>query len=148
MINGNLNRPDNQNDIYIQAVSQTNAIENQTKIIKFQTVIFSVILLIIAFVLISLSIKFSAVLKDADAAIVEITSLTEELNTILEETKLTELLNNANELIDEGGSGLKTALDGISDSLEKIESIDIDALNTAIRDLQKIVSPLSKLFAK
>ena len=87
-------------------------------------------------------------LDEANTAIDEITVLTHELNTVLEESHLTELLQNANTLIEESGNSLTEALDDVDEALKKVEQIDIDALNSAISDLQKVVEPLAKLFGK
>ena len=101
-----------------------------------------------AVALILLSIQVSNVLGEANAAIDEITRLTHELNNVLDESHLTELLQNANTLIEESGESLTKALDGVDEALKKVEQIDIDALNSAISDLQKVIDPLARLFGK
>ena len=57
----------------------------QTKWIKRQTIFVSLLLLVVAVALILLSIQVSNVLGEANAAIVEITRLTHELNNVLDE---------------------------------------------------------------
>ncbi len=120
----------------------------QTKWIKRQTIFVSVLLSIVALALIFLGIQISGVLDEANTAINEITTLTHELNTVFDESHLTELLQNANTLIEESGNSLTEALDGVDEALKKVEQIDIDALNSAISDLQKVIEPLAKLFGK
>ena len=120
----------------------------QTKWIKRQTIFVSLLLLVVAVALILLSIQVSNVLGEANAAIDEITRLTQELNNVLDESHLTELLQNANTLIEESGESLTKALDGVDEALKKVEQIDIDALNSAISDLQKVIDPLARLFGK
>ena len=41
-----------------------------------------------------------------------------------------------------------TSEEGIKDALEKIESIDIDELNRAIKALSDVVTPLARLMGK
>ena len=120
----------------------------QTKWIKRQTIFVSLLLLVVAVALILLSIQVSNVLGEANAAIDEIARLTHELNNVLDESHLTELLQNANTLIEESGESLTKALDGVDEALKKVEQIDIDALNSAISDLQKVIDPLARLFGK
>ena len=120
----------------------------QTKWIKRQTIFVSLLLLVVAVALILLSIQVSNVLGEANAAIDEITRLTHELNNVLDESHLAELLQNANTLIEESGESLTKALDGVDEALKKVEQIDIDALNSAISDLQKVIDPLARLFGK
>ena len=105
-------------------------------------------MIIVAVALLILSIQIGGVLEDANSAIAEITTLTKELNAVLQESNITELLNNANTLIGESGDALTEALEGVDGALNAIEQIDIDTLNSAISDLQKVVEPLAKLFGR
>lgn len=134
--------------IYEESLKQTELLEKQTSWIKKQTVIVSVLMLIVAIALIVLSIQVGGVLEEANSAIAEITVLTQELNSILEESHITELLNNANTLIAESGDALKQALEGVDDALSTVSEIDIETLNAAIADLKKVVEPLAKLFGR
>ena len=134
--------------IYEQSLKQTELLEKQTAWVKKQTVIVSVLILIVAVALLVLSIQVGGVLEEANSAIDEITVLTHELNTVLEESHITELLNNANTLIAESGDALTQALEGVDGALNTIDQIDIETLNEAIADLKKVVEPLAKLFGK
>lgn len=120
----------------------------QTKLMKKQTVIISVFMSVIAIALIILSIQIGGVLEEANSAIEEISVLTHELNTVLEESHITELLNNANALIEESGDSLTKALEDVDIALNTINQIDIETLNEAIADLKKVIEPLAKLFGK
>ena len=120
----------------------------QTKMIKIQTIVVSSIMLVVAIALIVLSVQLGGVLEQANSAIDEITVLTKELNKILEESNITELLNNANVLIDESGEALTKALADVDEALKTVTQIDIETLNGAISDLQKVIQPLAKLFGR
>lgn len=134
--------------LYEESLKQTQLLEKQSKAIKTQTSIILILMLVVAVTLLILSIQVGGVLEEANSAIDEITVLTKELNGIIEESNITELLNNANSLIKESGDSLTKALQDVDDALNTISSIDIEALNNAIADLQKIVKPLANLFAK
>lgn len=134
--------------LYEESLKQTQLLEKQSKATKTQTSIISILMLVVAVTLLILSIQVGGVLEEANSAINEITVLTKELNGIIEESNITELLNNANSLIKESGDSLTKALQDVDDALNTISSIDIEALNNAIADLQKIVKPLANLFAK
>ena len=134
--------------IYEQSLKQTELLENQAKMIKTQTILVSVFMLIVAIALIVLSVQIGGVLEQANSAIDEITVLTKELNTILEESQITELLNNANALIEESGDALTKALEDVDEALGTVSQIDIETLNSAIADLQKVIQPLAKLFGR
>ena len=134
--------------IYEESLKQTALLEKQAKTSKIQTATGSVLMLIVAVALIVLSVQVGGVLEQANSAIDEITVLTTELNTILEESQITELLNNANTLIEESGDALTKALEDVDEALKTVNKIDIDTLNSAIADLQKVIEPLARLFGR
>ncbi len=139
---------DYQQKIFEETVKQTELIEKQTKMIKIQTIVVSSIMLVVAIALIVLSVQVGGVLEQANSAIDEITVLTKELNTVLEESHIAELLNNANTLIAESGDALKQALEGVDEALNTVGQIDIETLNEAIADLKKVIEPLARLFGR
>lgn len=148
MIEVPANEKDLQKLIYEQNLKQTELLEKQASWAKRQTIIVTVLMLIVAASLLVLSVQVGGVLEDVNSAIDEITVLTHELNTVLEESQLTELLNNANALIEESGDALTKALEDVDEALNTIGQIDIETLNKAISDLQKVVEPLAKLFGR
>jgi ABC-type transporter Mla subunit MlaD len=123
-------------------------LRTQTKWIKMQTVIVSVLIFVLALAVVVLIAKVNTTLDNANAAIGEITALSSELNNVLEETKLAEILGNANDLIVQSGESLSEAMTSVDEALGKVEEIDIDSLNEAITDLKSVVEPLAKLFGK
>lgn len=146
--NKNLSEKDYQKLIYEESIKQTALLEKQVSSSKRQSIIVTALMLVVAVALILLTVQLGGILEEANSAIAEITSLTQELSTILENTQLTELLNNANALIEDSGDALSTALISVNDALGTIGQIDIESLNQAISDLQKVVEPLAKLFGR
>lgn len=144
----NENEMNYQKLIYEESLKQTALLEKQAKTSKIQTATVSVLMLIVAVALLVLSVQVGGVLEQANSAIDEITVLTTELNTILEESQITELLNNANALIEESGDALTKALKDVDEALGTVSQIDIETLNSAIADLQKVIQPLAKLFGR
>ena len=134
--------------IYEQSIEQTNLLRFQNKTIKAFAIGIFVLVLIIAIVLVALSIKISGVISEANTAVSQISEIIKELDSILKNSGITALLNNANKLIEESGESLSGALAGVDDALKKIESIDIASLNSAISDLKSIIDPLARLFGK
>lgn len=142
------NEKDYQKLIYEESLKQTELLEKQINSAKRQNLIVSALMLVVAIALIMLTVQLGGILEEANSAIVEITSLTKELSTILENTQLTELLNNANTLIAESGDALTEALEGVDGALATVSAIDIETLNEAIADLKKVIEPLAKLFGR
>lgn len=143
-----LSEKDYQKLIYEESLKQTALLEKQINSSKKQNLIVSVLMLVVAIALIMLTVQLGGILEEANSAISEITSLTQELQTILENTQLTELLNNANALIEDSGDALTQALQSVDEALGTVGQIDIKTLNAAIEDLKNVVEPLAKLFGK
>ena len=143
-----LSEKDYQKLIYEESLKQTALLEKQINSSKKQNLIVSALMLVVAIALIMLTVQLGGILEEANAAISEITSLTQELQTILENTQLTELLNNANALIEDSGDALTQALQSVDEALGTVGQIDIKTLNAAIEDLKNVVEPLAKLFGK
>ena len=143
-----LSEKDYQKLIYEESLKQTALLEKQINSSKKQNLIVSALMLVVAIALIMLTVQLGGILEEAYSAISEITSLTQELQTILENTQLTELLNNANALIEDSGDALTQALQSVDEALGTVGQIDIETLNAAIEDLKNVVEPLAKLFGK
>ena len=63
----------------------------------------------------------------------------EEVSTQMAEADLTALVENVNQLVD-------TSQVGLEETLEKLNTIDLETLNQAIQDLADVVQPIAKLF--
>ena len=146
--NNELTEKDYQRLIYEESLKQTDLLEKQINSAKKQNLIVSALMLVVAIALIMLTVQLGGILEEANSAIAEITSLTQELRTILENTQLTKLLNNANALIEDSGDALTKALESVDEALGTISQIDIETLNGAIADLKNVVEPLAKLFGR
>ena len=143
-----LSEKDYQKLIYEESLKQTALLEKQINSSKKQNLIVSALMLVVAIALIMLTVQLGGILEEANSAISEITSLTQELQTILENTQLTELLNTANAHIEDSGDALTQALQSVDEALGTVGQIDIKTLNAAIEDLKNVVEPLAKLFGK
>ncbi len=137
-----------EKDLQTLLLEQTELLQKQHKTMKIQMIAVTSLLLVLVIIFLVLSAKITGTLNELNVAIGEITSLSQEINTLLEESRLTELLQNANDLIKESGESLTDAIDGIKTALQKVNAVDFDSLNTAITDLKRIVEPLAKLFGK
>lgn len=134
--------------IYEESLKQTSLIEKQNKMAGIRTLVVAVFMVVITISLLVLSVQFGGIIEDMDSALVAVTSLTNELSTILENTRITELLNNVNTLVEQSGDALTEALGGVNEALNTISQIDIATLNEAIADLQTVIEPLARLFGR
>lgn len=85
--------------------------------------------------------RLQQTLTQVDAVLENLESSTGELSTLAPQ-----LSQSVPALIENLDSLTQTSSQEIATALQKISSLDVDSLNTAIRDLQSIVEPLAKLF--
>ncbi|MDO5417655.1 MAG: hypothetical protein Q4F29_10680 [Lachnospiraceae bacterium] len=81
--------------------------------------------------------RVNRLLDDIQVSVTNIQVITEELA----EADLPQMIQNVDELVVTSESSIQTAVD-------KLNSIDFEALNGAITDLANIVRPLGKLFGR
>ena len=78
---------------------------------------------------------FNNLVENVDIAIVQLTTVMGDIETIakeIQEAELVKILNNVDGLLEETN--------------EKISALDVDELNQAVKNLGDAVSPLAKLF--
>lgn len=88
--------------------------------------------------------KANSILSDFEATMEEVNEGVENLNETAAELANIDfegLVDDTTKLIDD-------ANEGILQAVEKIQAMDIEELNTAIKDLGSIVAPLAKLFGR
>lgn len=76
-----------------------------------------------------------ALLGQAEIVLTNLEDVTAELTQV----EFTEMISDVDDLV-------TSSQEGLEDTLEKINSIDIEKLNEAIDGLSKVVEPLSKFF--
>ena len=53
-----------------------------------------------------------------------------------------------NDMLDNVNGLVETSEKSLTETVEKIDNIDLESLNKAIKDLTSIISPLAKLFRR
>lgn len=119
-------------------------LEKQHKLTKIIAGMVAGIFLVVAVGAVVLVPKAAILLNEAQEILEDTSEAVGELNRIaadLEEADLPGLIRNTQGLISQSS-------EGVSQSLQKIETLDIDTMNQAIADLASIVEPLAKLFGR
>ena len=85
--------------------------------------------------------QVDTMLTQVDTILQNLESSTAELNVLVPQLSrsVPALIENLNGLV-------QTSSEEITTALQKISSLDVDSLNTAIRDLKSVVEPLARLF--
>ena len=85
--------------------------------------------------------QVDTMLSQVDTILDNLESSTAELNVLVPQLSqsVPALVENLNSLVQTSSVEITTAL-------QKISSLDVDSLNTAIRDLKSVVEPLARLF--
>ncbi|HPD89061.1 MAG TPA: hypothetical protein PLU75_06280 [Oscillospiraceae bacterium] len=151
-INGE-NEETNRNELMESAAAenpqeiQIDLMRKQLLWMKILTGMMAALILFLVVSITSLSSKIMQTLGSFNSVLSDLEVITSDLRDTLESTDLTGMINNANGMIEDVGDNLTKSIEGIQEALKKINSIDFKSLNTAITDLQKVVSPLAKLFS-
>ena len=85
--------------------------------------------------------KIQAIVTEAETVVFNMEALTEELA----KTEFTDVVNNINSLVSNVDDLVETSQSGVEQTMTKINSIDFDALNSAIEDLSNVIEPLAKV---
>ncbi len=83
-------------------------------------------------------------LAEVDAMIDHAGGMMENINKVTEE--FNDLIADASILIDNSNSMVEDNTDAITETVNKLNSMDFDTLNKAIKDLSNVVEPLAKFF--
>lgn len=81
--------------------------------------------------------KIDTLLKDAQASVTNINKITDEIA----DTDIAKMVGNVNQLVE-------TSQDGVANAIGKMDEINIDQLNRAIKDLTDVIDPLANFFNK
>lgn len=141
MTNLSLNEKDNDDlKQFLEKLERSNA--GQEKYARRQyrmsqlTAISSIaILCVVLYTASTLIPKINSLFQDIQVSVNNIQTISQELA----DADLPGMIDNVDSLVSTGETSIQTAVD-------KLNSIDFDSLNTAIRDLSNVVRPLSRLF--
>ncbi len=86
----------------------------------------------------------STIVEQANSMMGEIQDVVTNLDKSSQELAATDL----NGMLDNVNSLVETSEKSVQDTVQKIDDIDLDSLNKAIKDLSTVISPLAKLFKK
>ena len=98
------------------------------------TVLICLVLVVSAFIVVPKAVKL---IGSAQVAVENINEVSEELSKL----KIEEAISNIED-------STTQAMSDVSDSMEKIESLDVDTLNESIQDLKKTTDAFKKLFGR
>ena len=81
--------------------------------------------------------QVNGMMDEVQSVVTNLDKSTQELAAI----DLNDMLDNVNTLVD-------TSEKRLVETVEKLDNIDLESLNKAIKDLSSIISPLAKLFKR
>ncbi len=85
-------------------------------------------------------------LAEVDVLIAESDTVISEINDITSEVDV--LVDQANTLFENSNAMVEENTDAITEAVQKLNSVDFDTLNKAIKDLSEVVEPLANFFGK
>ncbi len=130
--------------------------KKQTKTLRAILIVFGVIAAVLLIAAVILVPKATHLMNSAEEAITEVETLTAEAQDSLK--GIDEMVEGAQDMVD-GAQGivgsaqemvtvardkLEVGTEDIQDALKRLNSVDIETLNQAIRDLSDAVEPMAK----
>ncbi len=138
-------------DIRDDNEKQMRYVRTQLRFTQFFTVFLVMIIVCMSIGIISYVPTINKLIHDSNGVIEQTNTLMQQasgvlanLDTVTEElakTDITGMMEDVDSLVVSSEENMATAIG-------KIEAIDIESLNKAIKDLQSVVSPLAKLFGR
>ena len=107
------------------------------RIMQIMMLAMLLVIMLMGFVITSYIPRVNSLLTESEAVMANLNTVTTQLATI----DFPDTINNVNSLVVSSQSD-------ITDAMEKINKIDFEGLNNAIKDLESVISPLSKLFGR
>ena len=126
--------------------------KQQLKMAKLQCILSTAAAVCCGLVLIaaiSLVPRFLSLVETTETLAARANTVLADLETVtsdLAEADLEEMVGNVNGLVDQSREGVAVAKEGVELAVDKINAIDIDTLNQAIKDFSDVVEPLAKFF--
>ena len=108
--------------------------------------IFSVIAAICCILLLLAGVKVLPQLQEAALQAETVLTNLETVTTDLAQADLIGMVENVDALVTNVDGLVGTSQEGVEQTMAKINAIDFDALNDAIKDLSDVIEPIAKFF--
>ena len=126
----------------LESIEKTN--RKQAAFARFQVIISVLLVFCCAVLLIAgftILPKIQVIITEAETVVLNMELLTTELA----KTNVTDVINDIEALVSNVDELVSTSQTGVEQTMTKINAIDFDALNNAIRDLSNVIEPLAKV---
>ena len=108
--------------------------------------IFSALAAVCCIAMLICVVKVLPQLQDAVVRADAVLTNLETVTTELAESDLIGMVQNVDSLVENVDGLVSTSQAGVEQAIEKINGIDFDALNDAIKDLSSVIEPIAKFF--
>ena len=108
--------------------------------------IFSVVAAVCCMALLLSGMRVLPRLQETAAQAEVVLSNLERVTSELAESNLSSMVENVDALVENVDGLVTTSQSGVEQTMEKINAIDFEALNDAIKDLSDVIEPIAKFF--
>ena len=108
--------------------------------------IFSIVAAVCCMVLLLSGMKVLPRLQETAAHAEVVLSNLETVTSELADSNLSSMVENVDALVENVDGLVSTSQSGVEQTIEKINAIDFEALNAAIKDLSDVIEPIAKFF--
>ena len=110
--------------------------------------VFTLVAAVCCIVLMIVGIQLLPKLREAAVQAETVLTNLETVTTELANVDLNGMVENMDALVTNVDGLVTSSQAGVEQTLEKIQAIDLDALNNAIKDLSDVIDPIAKFFNK
>ncbi|MCR4787093.1 MAG: hypothetical protein K5888_00760 [Lachnospiraceae bacterium] len=120
---------------------QTKYAKKQGRVVKIAAAVCVVIMIGIAILVLSVLPKVVALLDQANAVAIQADDVMKDLNVVTKQLAAADITG----MIDDVSNLVVESEDSINEAMKKIDAMDIEGLNTAIKDLGDVIAPLARM---
>ena len=127
----------------LERIEQSN--RKQTRYARLQFIL-SIVSTIAIVAFLFVVVRILPQLQEIISMVETVLSNLEYLTTELSKADLTGMVENIDTLVGNVDGLVSVSQTGIEDAIHKINSINVEALNSAIKDLSNVIEPVAKFF--
>lgn len=132
------------NELKEENIRQRRLLEKQCRLTRLLSVLFLCLVAVVAVFLFTLLPRITETLDELNVVMENTQEITSEIKT----ADINGTIQSLNDTLESVSGLVDDSAESLSQTLQKMEAMDIDTLNKAILDLYQVVDPLASLFSR
>lgn len=132
------------NELKEENIRQRRLLEKQCRLTRLLSVLFLCLVAVVVVFLFTLLPRITETLDELNVVMENTQEITSEIKT----ADINGTIQSLNDTLESVSGLVDDSAESLSQTLQKMEAMDIDTLNKAILDLYQVVDPLASLFSR